>query len=332
MTANPRHLVVQVLIVVSTAWGSPGTAAAAPLTRGNLIASVNEFTGSVAAPTYLAEYTTSGARVQILASVPQPGGTAPTTDQARDLVLGPGNAIHLYNGTFDPHLARLDLGTLAWTQQTFAGWSTVNNISYGGLGALGRYVFATDMQTAGGGAPAGVVRFDTGGGPTVRFAGTIQPIDLYVGPDGVLYALAGAVHKYDPISLASLGTVPIGSGDNRAVAVAADGSIFIARWDGRIDRYSPTGALLDSLTVSGAHFADLDINPDGRLALGTGFDGEIVLTDLALDTFSRFRATNSTLGGEVFVAWIVPEPATPLLLGAALAAIVLLSRSSRRTD
>jgi hypothetical protein len=320
------------MAAVSTAWLFLGLAHSSPLTQGNLIASVNEFTGSSSAPTYVAEYTMTGTRVQILANVPQPGSTGPTTEEARDLILGPGNAIHLYNGTFSPYLARLDLNTLAWTQQTFAGWSTVNNLSYGGLARLGQYVFATDMNT-GGGAPAGVVRFDTGGGPTVRFAGTIEPIDLNMGPSAVLYTLPGAsspndtVAKYDANTLASLGTVTIQFDDNRALAVASDGSIFVATWGGVIRRYSAAGSLLDSLTVPGANFADIDINAAGQIALGTGFEGDIILTDLALDAFTRFRATDSTLGGEVFVAWVepqaVPAPRSGSLL--ALAFMVLVA-------
>src|SRR5438132_13877444 len=64
-------------------WTSIDPTQAATITAGDLIASVNEFTGSVTAPTYIAEYTTTGTRVQILANVPEPGGTSPTTDEAR---------------------------------------------------------------------------------------------------------------------------------------------------------------------------------------------------------------------------------------------------------
>jgi hypothetical protein len=351
MTYTWKRFVAHVGMAVTVVWLGARPALAEPLTPGNLIASVNEFTGSSTAPTYVAEYTPAGTRVQILANVPIPGGGGgPTTEQARDLILGPGNAIHLYNGTFDPFLARLDLGTASWTQQTFAGWSTVNNITYGGIGKLGPYVYVTDMTTFGpGDTPKGVVRFDTGGGPTVRFADTIEPIDLYIGPDGILYALAnqgsgsapGSIFKYDPLTFAALGTVAIGFGNNRALAVADDGSIIVATFGGQIIRYSATGTPLDSLLVSGANFADVDIDPaTGRIALGTGFDGEIVLTDLALDSFTRFRATNSTSGGDVFVAWVtestpptIPEPSSVALLamGFTILASYLRIRSAEKS-
>jgi hypothetical protein len=295
-------------------------ASAAPLTAGNLIASVNEFTGSSTAPTYVAEYTVAGTRVQTLANVPPPGGGAgPTTEQARDLVLGPGNVVAVYNGTFDPNLAQLDLTAVTWNQQTFPGWSTVNNISYGGLAKSGQYIYASDMVTFGvGDTPQGVVRFDTLGGPTVRFAETTEPIDIYVSPDNVLYTLGGGgVQKFDPITMALLGSVPISFGDARAIGVAADGTIFIANWGGQIGRFNQAGTLIDNLTPGG-NFADIDIDPTGKIALGTAFSGEIVLTDLSLDAATRFRATDSTSGGEVFVAW-VPEPGATALSLLALA-------------
>jgi hypothetical protein len=294
------------------------------LTPGNLIVSVNDFTGAPSPPTYIAEYTTTGTRVQTLASVPEPGGTGPTADWARDLILGPGNAVHLYNGTFDPYLARLDLGTATWAQQTVAGWSTQNDISFGGLDRLGQYVYATDMETADPGAPRGVVRFDTAGGPSVRFAETSDPIDLDIGPDGSLYALHLAlskeIHKYDPMTFASLGTVSLDNEDNRALGVAADGSIFVATWEGKIKRFSATGDLLDSLSLpSVTNFTDLNISPTGQIALGTRFAGDIVLTDLSLDSYSRFHVTDTTYG-DVFVDWVnepVPEPSSLALLASA---------------
>jgi hypothetical protein len=288
----------------------------------------------------VAEYTPAGTRVQVLAQVPPPGGgPGPTTEQARDLVVGPGNAVHLYNGTFDPFLARLDLGTSTWSQRTFDGWSTINNGTYGGIATLGTFVYVTDMRTFGtGDLPMGIVRFDTAGGPTVRFAESIEPSDLYIGPDGILYALRGdifpneEIFRFDPITFASLGTVIIPRDDNRAIAVAGDGSIFVATFDGMIRRLSPAGVVLDSLFVFGAdffpsNFNDINIDPFGRIALGTGFDGDIVLTDLSLDGFTRFRATDSPSGGDVFVTWVTtPAPAGFVLLLAGAAAIAALAR------
>ncbi len=228
-------------------------------------------------------------------------------------MVGPDNAIYVYHGTGSPVLERLDLETTTWTQQTFPGWSTTKTAP-AGLGQLGPYVFATDMDS-----PGGVVRFDITGGPAVRFAETIQPLDLSIGPENVLYALDGraalndTVFKFDALTLEALGSVPIlpiQSGTNNALAVALDGSIFVAN-GGAISRYSPDGELLASLLVPNAKFKDLDIDSYGRIALGSLGLAEVVLTDLSLDTYTRFRVSVEPGGRatEVYVAWApVPEP------------------------
>ena len=288
---------------------------------GNLVVSVNEFTGSSPAPTYLGEYQTNGTRRQILANVPAPGGTGVTTEEARDLVFDPvANAVYLYNGTFSPYLARYGVVAQTWTQQTFTGWSTVNNGSYGGIAKLGNGIYVSDMNT-GGATPQGIVRFDLGGGATTRFATTIQPKDLTIGPNGILYALDGAgsptntLYKFDPLSGTSLGTVSIDFDDHRAVAALADGTFFTASWGGLIRHYSATGTLLGSLTAPGENFSDIDISATGQIALGTGFEGDVVLTTTTLTGFTKFRATDSTSGGTTFVAWVVPEPtALPMMM------------------
>ncbi len=314
-------------IVVPLGGLSGTTAQAATPAPGNLVVSVNEFTGSSSAPRYVRDYTISGVRVQTLSLVPTPGGTAASTETARDLVFGPGNALYLYNGTFSPYLARFDFGTSTWTQSTFAGWNTRNNTTYGGLTRLGQYLYAADMA-----APSdenGIVRFDTLGGPTVRFATTIHPNDVNLGANGLLYAIDGAssptstIYRYDPLSFAALGTIPVLTDGYRAVAALADGSIFAATTGGVIRHYSSTGTLLKSLTVPGEFFSDIDINASGQIALGTGQTGNVVLTDIALDSFTKFRATDSASGGATFVTWAVPEPTSAALLlgGGALLAL-----------
>jgi len=67
----------------------------------------------------------------------------------------------------------------------------------------------------------------------------------------------------------------------------------VADWSGIVRRYSATGTLLHTLSVFGAQFSDIDISPDGKIALGTGLNGEVVVTDLALDSFTRFRVTDT---------------------------------------
>lgn len=308
-------------------------AIAAALSLGNLIVTVNEFTGAARAPTYVAEYDTSGARLQVIADVPTPGGTAiPTIEQARDLVQGADGSLYLYNGTFHPYLARLEPTAGAWSQSTLPGWSTVNNLAYGGVAALDQFIFATDMSTGQGGELNGIVRFNIADGSAMRFAEDTEPVDLYVSPNRILYSLSwpyDEVSIHDADTLASLGNVPVGSVGRRAVA--SDGaSIFVADSNGGIAKYDHAGTLQKSLEVPDANFADIDIRGDGMIALGTTRDGEVVFTDVELNSFTRYRVTDSRSGGEVFVAWVtIPEP-TSLGLGGGVLLFALASRAPQR--
>jgi hypothetical protein len=313
------------------------TAHAVLVTPGDILVSVNEFTGSSSAPRWIREYSATGVRVQTLSQVPNPGGPGFSTDTARDLLFRPDGTVYLYNGTFTPTLSRFDPATSTWTQTTAPGWSTVNVLEFGGIAQLGQQIFVTDMETFNtGGTPKGIVRFDLGTGTNSRFASTISPLDLSVGPGGVLYALDGAgsprgtVYKFDSTTGLALGTVAVPTADYRGIAVAADGSFFLADYSGVISRFSSAGSLLDSLTVPGEALGDISLDSLGRIAIGTASSGNVIVTDMLLDSFTKFRATDSALGGSTFVAWTtpVPEPATAIV-GLALMAVGVASR--RRT-
>jgi hypothetical protein len=308
-------LTLVTLLFVIDSFGALSARALTPA-AGDIIVTFNYYTGSTLEP-HVGDYTVSGARAQTFDVPLAPDGTY----EARDLVFGPGDAFYLYNGTFSPTLARFDFGTSTWTSSTFAGWSTVNNTTYGGLASSGQYVFASDMATAPPGDPQGIVRFDTSGGPTVRFAQNIAPGDISLGADGILYAIdrssspQSTVYKFDPNTFASLGTIPITFDDNRAVAALSDDSIFVATLAGVVTHYSADGTVLKSLTVSGEHFSDIDISPSGQIALGTSNEGDVVLTDIGLNTSTRFHVPTNL---PTFVAWVVPEPSTGLLVVAGL--------------
>src|SRR5262249_14501758 len=114
-------------------------AQAAPLTTGNILVS-DETT-----PGRIREFTPAGALVQTFNLPPGLPGDGPP----RDLVVDRNGNIQIYNGTFSPVLTALNPATGAVLSNTpFAGWSTVANITYGGITAFGDFVFVTDMATA----------------------------------------------------------------------------------------------------------------------------------------------------------------------------------------
>ncbi|WP_428269650.1 hypothetical protein [Haliangium sp.] len=245
----------------------------------------------------IVEYTVAGTPVQTIA-VPADGVAGDVDDNLRDLVVDECGVISAYQGTFQAVVARRDPGTLAWSYETMEGMSTANNITYGGVAAAGPYVFATDMDTAGVGAPQGVVRFDTGDGEVVRFATDLDPIDVTLGLDGVLYVLTDAVvASFDPDTLAPLGTVE-SAVSLRGVAVTAAGEIFGASFDGNIYRLDAAGEVADQLDPGVGSLGDIDVAADGTIAAGARF-GDVVLTTVALADSTSFDAGT----GAAFVAF-----------------------------
>lgn len=297
------------------------TAAALPTTPGNLL--VTDLGTGV-----LSEYTRTGSLVQQFTIPPADGYWR----DLRDVVQGIDGRIHMFNGTFSPALSTLDPTTGAITNRMFEGWSTVNNISYGGIAVQGNYAFVTDMFTYGGGEPSGIVRFDLTTGSAVRFAEGTNYDDLTMGLDGLLYAGAAV---YDPTTLTqvrSLSFYP--SGDVRGMAVSAAGDIFTADWNGQIARYDSGGQLLGSLST-GHSLTDIDINAAGELVIGSRL-GIVFVADQSLSGFSSFE-----VGGGYWptvhvaftadaVAAPVPEPTTHAMLMAGLGAVAYFARRKRK--
>jgi len=293
------------------------SAAALPTTPGNLL--VSDLDAGV-----LNEYTRSGSLVQQF-NIPAAGGY---WHDLRDVVQGSDGQIHMFNGTFSPALTTLNPTTGAITNRTFEGWSTANNISYGGIAVQGNYAFVTDMFTYGGGEPSGIVRFDLTTGSAVRFAEGTNYDDLTLGLDGLLYA---GLSVYDPITLSqvrSLSFYP--SGDVRGMAVNAAGDIFTADWHGRVARYNSQGQLLGSV-LTGESLTDIDINAAGELVLGSR-SGTVLLADQSLSGFSSFQI-GSSYGPTVHVAFTaapVPEPTTYAMLMAGLGVVAFVARRKRK--
>lgn len=237
-------------------------------------------------PTHINEFKPDGTLVRQIAT--------PTNDP-RDVVVSPNGDIQLFDGTFSPRLATYHPSTGTWTYITTPGWSTVNNLSYGGIAAYGDYVYVTDMQTAYETPPYnGIVRFNMADGTVERFAEGHDFIAMCLGLDGFIYAMGGQtgmgndIYKYDPDTMAFLGTFRANVPDGRGVAVGANGDYYVADWGNSVVHYDSAGNFirsvgagngavdvsLDGQVVSGNMLMDLDLNYVGTVGDGnyhTGF-------------------------------------------------------------
>ena len=312
--ANLRVGMQAAVLVLVGVFGA--SASAAPFEDGNLLVSTQTGTGSPLTSN-ITEYTLSGGAVQTL-TVPQPGD-----EGVRDLVVDAAGALQVFNGTFDPWLSTYDPFSGAWTGHTFAGWSIVNNGTYGAIATDGDWIFVTDHATGGvGDAPQGIVRFNRNDFSAERFAMDIEVVDLNIGLNGLLYAIwptgtPGGLRLciYEPASMTLVGTMtlPHLSDGYRAVAADAAGRIYVAGYYGRLVRLSPSGAVEKSTTTSAIGLGpqtvgDMDLAPSGRIVIGTRF-GAVLMTD------TEFNSENSwqfaTPGGrQTFVAW-VPSHVVP---------------------
>lgn len=270
-----------------------------PLTPGNVLLNWNNS---------IIEY---DGQNQVVGSVtiPTPGDSG-----ARDLTVDELGRLHIYNGTFDPTLLTLDPDTGTWSDQTALGWSTVNNGSYGGIAAFGGFVFVTDMRTFGdGGADEaqGVIRFDLEAGTWTRFAEDVEPTDLNLGLDGLLYVLSGGtsartIDIYDPQTLALVDSLSLlsvtGAPGLRSIAADAAGVMYGAKFDGGVLKFTRDGTLLGELNVCvpgiNCNLLDIDVASDGRVSIGDRV-GAVTLTTTDLGTFERLNVNANFEGAFV---------------------------------
>lgn len=216
-----------------------------------------------------------------------------STEQLRDLIVTPDGTLHIYSGTFDPTLQSFN-----WQSdsnhnntQTYSGWSTVNNGTYGGIDYYQNYIFVTDMTTYGSDEDEakGIVRFSQTDEPTIRFAEEGNFIDLTVGLDNLIYGLEsyGKIKVYDPETLELVRSFTLEERYNnyRGIAVNQQGEIFSAAWDGNIYYFNPEGNIVDvnAADLSGVieyntrDFYDINISPDGQELIASDRQGVVVL-------------------------------------------------------
>ncbi len=246
------------------------------------------------------EYDTSGTLVQQFVL---PAASA----RVRDLVVDNDGNVQIYHGTFDPTQEELDPATGIVSQISVEGWTTANNISYGGIAALDDYVFVTDMGTAGDGAPKGIVRIDTSDLSAVRFSDTVDFIDLTLGHNGLLYGLTSTrrVYRFDPVSMTDFGYTTLNFNDHRGIAVDGSGNIFTSAWNGSIYQSDSEGTEIKALPTGVNNLTDIELRADGTLVAGSRM-GTIVLAD---DSLAAVNSSFSTGSDVTFVAFTdLPQP------------------------
>jgi hypothetical protein len=297
---------IRAAIITFALFVSVGSARALPLTQGDILV-------SWLSNSQVREYTLTGTLVQTF--------NIPPSEGPRDIVVDQNSIVQIYNGTFDPVLSSLDPVTGAISNRTYPGWSTVNNVSYGGIGVLGSFVYVTDMATFGNSEdPAeGIIRFDLSAGTAVRFADTREYTDLTIGGDGLLYGLPGpnSIDVFDPISLTFVRSIDLSSlsgADVRGIAVGLDGTVYAAAWNGFVYALTAQGVILNSRNTGIQNLNDIDLDSLGRLLIGSRF-GDVILTDATLATQSSFNIDNTNFGDKnIHVAWVVPEPSVTMLV------------------
>jgi hypothetical protein len=265
---------------------------------------------------FVREVTPSGSVVRTL-SVPAP------TDE-RDVIVAQNGDIDVFNGTFSPQMSTYSATSGAWSSRTTANWSTVNNLTYGGVAAWKNYVFVTDMTTAYETTPSnGIIRFNMDNGAVERF----HPGDftqLTIGLDGRLYALGSfngfgcPYDVFDPITMQQVNHVLLPLDDCRSIAVTANGDVFAVNLNRTVYHFDAAGNVLGTLSLDSAIVnaaTDINVATDGRLVLGTN-GNHIVLTDTNLSSPS-YVTVGTSVDLDIFVAFADPQfpPAPPEIGG-----------------
>jgi len=318
----------------------PRAALAGSLTPGDiLVSSTNNLQTNV-----LREYTPTGTLVQTFSVPTAPGGDA----YIRGIATDTSGNVQIYNGTFSPYLTTLDPSTSTFTNHTLSGWSTVNNIYYGGLVVDGNFAYATDMATANpGGAPNGIVQFNLTNFTATRFAsgaanGSGDYIQVGLGLNGKLYApwpggspVGDNIDVIDPNSETKTTiTLPFLF---QVSGVTADqaGNIYAvgALGDGHIYKLDSNGNVLASISTGFTDLTGLEISNSGQL-LTDSSKGEVIITNTSFSQLTTFSVGSELTTFDTFVTpptvVSAPEPASLTLVAMGLGCVAFGSRRRRR--
>ena len=256
-----------------------------------------------------------------------------------------GNA-QIYNGTFLPSLTTLNPSTSTFSNHTLSGWSTVNNLNYGGIVVAGNYAYASDMFTFNGGEPNGIVRFDLTNFSATRFAmGSANwhgdYITVGLGLNGLLYALwpggspeGNHIDVINPATMTVVKTIDLPfTFSLTGVTADEQGNIYAvgALGDGHIYKLDGNGNVLAEISTGFTGLNGLELSNSGQLLTASN-DGEVITTNTSFSQLSSFSVGSQITTFDAFVTpptvGSVPEPASATLLSIGVA--VVAYRISRR--
>ncbi len=311
------------MAIVGVATTSPSTWAGSFTPGDILVSSTTDLQTSI-----LREYTPTGTLVQSFSVPIAPGGDSYIRGIATDTS---GNA-QIYNGTFNPYLTTLNPTTGTFSNYTTSGWSTINDIYFGGVVVNGNYAYATDMATNNsGGSPNGIVRFNLTDFSATRFAsgpanGSGDYTMVGLGLNGSLYApwpggspVGDHIDVINPVSMTKTTiTLPFLF---QVSGVTADqfGNIYAvgALGDGHIYKLDSNGNVLASINTGFTDLTGLQLSNSGQL-LTASSNGEVILTNTTFSQLSSFSVGSQITTFDAFVTpptvSSVPEPASLTLM------------------
>ena len=247
----------------------------------------------------------------------------------RDLVVSNDGQIHLYNGTFDPYVSTYSPNTNSWSHQTHSGWSTINNVSYGGIVRFDNNVIVTNMSTAGN-PSSGLVVIDQTTGDSMDIGIGFGATDVTRGLDDSLWVLGTGsfAFEFDSTTFEAGRMVNLSAAignDIRSIAVDGNGDFYVGDWGGSISRLDSDGNLVSSLSPGAGSIIDVDVSSDGLLAFGTRLDGAW-LTDTSFGTPLQVESGR----WNSFVTFVspnaIPEPSTGIVVVTLFAASLFKRR------
>lgn len=221
---------------------------------------------------------------------------------SRDIVVTD-KKVYVYNGTFNPYLSSYEFSSKEWKHLRYPSLSTVNNITFGGISQYQRYLFLTDMVTNEERPLGGIVRFDTVRQSFERSFSDINFIDINVGGDA-MYGLTdnSQIVVFNPLTLKLIKKIQLPSGlDFRAIAIDAKGRLLAICYIGELCFFN-NGCLTAIQRLPIEHLADIDISPEGTIAIGTT-NGEVIISKDA-KKYEVYKVSNTV----VFTAFGISQP------------------------